>query len=591
MHARPAAFRAVTVRLSTTTVDALVALVAVAVVSAPLLRSNAPLDLVNHLWVVWAGGKALAQAGHPSYFINTTTQGVFNPWFAFYGGTLYMATGALSQLSGHPYVAYAGVTVLAIAATYVGTLVFGRQFGLRGLLAHAPALAVVTSAYYITDLYGRGAWTEFIALSAIAPLAASTVNLVRAPSWRPLPVFVFAVSAVVLSGSHNLTLLWSVTIAVAVLVVMWVGLGRPSRLPYRRLAMVAGLGLLAVLVNAWFLVTDVVYARDVVTSTTTTDPTGAVAAFDAASVLFDPIRTWPSSSAFPSIYVQVPEWFLGWGLAAGAALLWQPRASKSLRRVWIGAVIVVAVLLALILDNGIWSHIPYPFNQIQFPFRLNGFLLFAVAGVVLVGALALARAAPAERRRRTLAKFRIGLLAVAAVSLGLCVWQQWVPSTSVPGYFVNRDAAFVGPNVLPSSWYAVDPYADISAPIVDVPAGRNLTIAPSEVHGDRFAGRLDAPAGMAPIQTNIAGGAYVVQISGLRWLGRNPTGFAVVQRLKNGKGPVNIVVSTAHTAAMVWGSILSIVAIVMLAAILIYTAVRPRLRRSGAVDPPPAAGA
>ena len=103
--------------------------------------------------------------------------------------------------------------------------------------------------------------------------------------------------------------------------------------------------------------------------------------------------------------------------------------------------------------------------------------------------------------------------------------------------------------------------------------------------------RLDAPAGMAPIQTNIAGGAYVVQISGLRWLGRNPTGFAVVQRLKNGKGPVNIVVSTAHTAAMVWGSILSIVAIVMLAAILIYTAVRPRLRRSGAVDPPPAAGA
>jgi hypothetical protein len=588
VRARPAAFRAVSVRLSTTTVDVLVSLVVVAVVSAPLLRTNAPLDLVNHLWVSWAGGKALAQAGHPSYFINTTTQGVFNPWFAFYGGTLYMATGALSQLSGHPYVAFAAVTVAAIAATYVGTLVFGRQFGLRGLLAHAPALAVVTSAYYITDLYGRGAWTEFIALSAIAPLAASMIILIRAPNWRPLPVFCFVVSAVVLTGSHNLTLLWSVTIAVAALLVIWIGLGRPSRLPYRRMAMVAGLGLLAVLVNGWFLFTDVVYARDVVTSTTSTDPTGAVAAFDAASVLFDPFRTWPSSSAFPSIYVQVPEWFLGWGLAAGAALLWQPRASKSLRRVWISVVIVVAVLLALILDNSIWTHIPFPFNQIQFPFRLNGFLLFAVAAVVLLGALALEPAAPAERRRRTLAKFRIALLAVAAMSAVLCVWQEWVPSTTVAGYFVSRDAAFVGANVLPVSFYAVDPYADISAPIVPVPAGRNLTIDPAEVQGDRFAGRVAAPPGMAPIQTNIAGGDYVVHISGLRWLGRNPTGFAVVQRLKNGRGQVNIVVSTAHTAAFVAGSILSIVALVMLLAILIYTAVRPRLRRRATVDPPAA---
>jgi hypothetical protein len=171
---------------STKLIDVLVATAAIALVAAPLVgRFNAPLDFVNHLWVVWAAGKSLVQAGHPSYFINTTQQGVFDPWFAFYGGTLYEATGAISELIGHPYVAFAGVTVLAITGTYVGTLSLGRQFGLRGLLAHAPALAAVTSAYYITDLYGRGAWTEFIALSAIPPLAASAVYLVRAPRWRP----------------------------------------------------------------------------------------------------------------------------------------------------------------------------------------------------------------------------------------------------------------------------------------------------------------------------------------------------------------------------------------------------------------------
>jgi hypothetical protein len=86
---------------STKLIDVLVATAAIALVAAPLVgRFNAPLDFVNHLWVVWAAGKSLVQAGPPSYFINTTAQGVFDPWFAFYGGTLYEATGAISELIG-----------------------------------------------------------------------------------------------------------------------------------------------------------------------------------------------------------------------------------------------------------------------------------------------------------------------------------------------------------------------------------------------------------------------------------------------------------------------------------------------------------
>jgi uncharacterized integral membrane protein len=585
---RPTAFKLASVGRSARAIDVVVTSAAIALVAAPLLRSNAPLDLVNHLWIVWAAGKTFIQAGHPAFFINTTTQGVFNPWFAFYGGTLYELTGAISELIGHPYVAFAGVTVAAIAGAYVGTLSLGRQFGLRGLIAHAPALSVVTSAYYITDLYGRGAWTEFIALSAIPPLVASGVYLVGAPRWRPWPVAVFAVSAVILSGSHNITLLWSVTMGVAVLLVMRLALGHPQGHVYRRLAMVAGLGVLAGLVNSWFLITDVVYARDVVASVTTTMPTGAVAAFDSASVLLDPFRTWPASSAFPSIYVQVPDWFLAWALAAGAMLLWHHQASRGLRRVWVGGLLLVAVLLAIIVDNAVWSDVPYPFSQLQFPFRLNGYLLLVIGGVVLAGALALQQARTFERRRRKLRNLQLSLIAVSVVSVGLCLWQQWEPSTSVPGYFVTRQSAFGSPNVLPSSWYAVDPYNDTRAPIVAVPAGRVLTINPSQVHGDRFAGWVDVPPGLEPIQTNIAGGDYVVQISGLRRLGRNAAGFTVVGRLKKGRGRVHIVVQTAATGAIVIGSILSILAILTLLAIVIYTTIRGRTTgRPTQADPSP----
>jgi uncharacterized integral membrane protein len=571
--------------------DALIASIAVVAVAAPLLlRSNEELDFVNHLWVVWAAGKALAAVGHPTYFINTTTQGVFNPWFAFYGGTLYEATGALSEVLGHPYVAYGLVTVFGVASSYVGTLWLGRELGLRDWTAHAPALAVVTGAFYITNLYG-GAWTEFMPLSVIPLLLASGVNLLRAPAWRPGPVLAFAVAAVILTGSNDVSLVLSVTVGVFVAVVMWLALGRPRQLPYRRLAMVSGLAITAGLVNAWFLFTDLLYARDVSISTTSTPVTGAVSYFDSATFQLGLFRSAPSDSAFPGIYVQAPMWFLGWAVLAGAMLLWHHQARDVLRRAWIGGIVSLVLLLALIMDNAIWSGIPFPLDKVQFPFRLDSFVVFIVAGLVLAAALALHHADVFERRRRNLKQLKITLVAVAAVSAGLCLWQELAPTTNVPGYFVNRHAAFVSPRVLPPSWYAVDPYNDIRAPIVGVPAGRVLTIPPDAVHGDRFDASVLVPPGLGPIQTNISGGSYVVHISGLRWIGRNAAGFAVVERFKKGKGRVHLVVQTADTGAITAGWIVSVLAVVALLAALLGTAVRTWIkpRSTDRPDPAPAA--
>src|ERR1700722_12562354 len=96
--------------------DVLLSSAAILVIAAPLLftRTGFQVDFTNHLWLSWVAGKGLVQAGHPVYFINTTTEGVFNPFFAFYGGTLYMVTGAISELlGGHPTIAYVGVALLA----------------------------------------------------------------------------------------------------------------------------------------------------------------------------------------------------------------------------------------------------------------------------------------------------------------------------------------------------------------------------------------------------------------------------------------------------------------------------------------------
>jgi hypothetical protein len=116
-----------------------------------------------------------------------------------------------------------------------------------------------------------------------------------------------------------------------------------------------------------------------------------------------------------------------------------------------------------------------------------------------------------------------------------------------------------------------------------------LTINPSQVHGDRFAGWVQVPPGMAPIQTNIAGGDYVVHLTGLRWVGRSAQGFAVVERRKDGSGRVHVVITAAHTAAAVVGWILSVVAILVLLAVLVYAFIQARLASREGPAPPVAA--
>jgi hypothetical protein len=555
--------------------DLLVASVVVVLVAAPLLFTSSGFagDFTNHLWLIWAAGHALAQAGHPSYFLNASGAGVFDPWFAFYGGSLYMLVGAISALcGGHPIVAYVGVITLAVAGSYLGMLWLARELGLRGLKSHVPALVVVTSAYYITTLYGRGAWPEFMATTAIAPLLASGVHLARSARWRPGPILAFVVSAVIFTGSHNITLLWGSLIAAGSGVTLWLALGRPRQLPARRLRMLAGLGVVSVGINAWYLVPDFAYAADT-RAYINAVPYAAYSFFDTPQVLFDPLRTVPAASSTPALFVQIPVWFLAWGLLAGVMLLARRGPRDALRRVWIGILVVLGALLGTLMFTPIWSYMPFPFDSIQYPYRLGTYIYYAVSWLVLAATLGLQRASAERAACRVTGGLRLALAGTCAVSIGLCVWQQWVPNTRTTASYANRRQALADMDAVPRTWPGLaqhEPsfYDDNAARVVAVPGNRSLTIAPRQVRGDHFSAWMQVPAGLAPIQTNISGGSYIVQISGLTRIGRNQAGFAVVRRTRPGDGPVHVTVQTARSAPIVLGWALSLGAFLTILAIL-----------------------
>jgi hypothetical protein len=569
-----------------TKVDALLAAAVVLMVSSPMLltRSGFGEDFTNAMWMAWVAGKNLVQAGHPVYFANTTTLGAFYPLFAFYGGPLYTYTGAVSELlGGQAEVAFILLTMLAILGVYGSVLWLGREFGLRGLTAHAPALVAVTSAYYITNLYGRGDWTEFMATSSLAPLVASGVHLARSERWRAFPMAIFVASVVLLTSGHNITLLWGTTIGVAALLFVWLVQGAPRRLPYRRLAMLGGLGLMGALINAWYLLPDVTFAGQVAVAHA--EPTSSAVwrmskMFNLPEILLYPFRRVPSQSSTPALYVQAPDWFIVWGLLAAALLLRHAAVSRALRRLWVSMFVILVAILGMIMLKLFWRFVYYPFSEIIIPYRLCTYVFYATAGLVLIAALALQRVAARGDSQRTVRGLWTALAGVAAVSICLCVWQLWVPNTRFSESYANRSGALASATTMPASWYAIGDYSDWQVKLAVAPANRQLLIPPGAVQGDRFDAWMNVPAGSQPIQTNIAGGSYIVHIGGLRVVGRTREDLAVVKRIAGGSGPVHVVVETTRSTAGELGRTISSVTLLATFAVLAYAALRPRWARA-----------
>jgi hypothetical protein len=561
-------------------IDLAIATLAVLLIASPMLFTSDGFypEFTNAIWKAGYQQHMIAAHLHPTLFLQTSQLGVFYPEFAFYGGTLFAITGALAVvLGGSTILAFEVATLAGIAAAYGGLFWLARQLGVKGLLAHAPALVFVTSAYYVTDLYGRGDWAEFMAVSALPLVLAASLRLVRG-RFSVGPVACLVAASVVFSGSHNITLLWGSTLAAVALVVYWLASGRSRELPWRRMLAVAGVIALGVALNGWFLLPDVSYAHRTIISGAI-KPWSETAIWNTFGVVFDPLRAVPSEPHKNAQYVQAPVLALIWGLLA-LPIAWRDRR---LRAGVATALIVIAGLLVLIMSSGAYELLPTVFRQIQFAYRLQTYVALAIAGLVLVGALALTRRAQSARATRSDRPLELGLGLVVAFSLALAAWQLWVPNTHVYGSYANRADALRGPPTqLPlSSWYSRNDYGDRSLPIVA--ATDKFSFDPAAVEDNRLTGPVSFPAGLRPFATNIAGGPYLVHVGGgVRVVGRTEEGELVLKRTRDGSQPVDIEVRAQLSTPVVLGRITTATSAALLLALALVAAVRRLRKRSAA---------
>ena len=563
---------------------------------SPMLFSGSTFggDWPTHLWLVQMQARNIEALGHPSLFLQSTL-GAFEPWYAFYGGTLYSIAGGAAVLTGgHTLAIYILSFALAIAMAYGGCTWLARQCGLRGWFAHVPGVLLVTTAYYIANIFARGAWPETVATSAIPLVLAAGLWLLRAPSWRAGPLLAFVVGVVLFTGSHNITLLYGTVFLALLCATVAAAVGRRALPPWPRIAAVIILGLLATAVNLWFLLPDIAFEGKITISQLFTEAPHVTGGMT-PQLLLDPIRRSQTPN-FPTMDLQIPTLAIVWALVV-LGLCWRG-LERRWRRLAMAVTVTSLPFLAIAFENSLWHDVPRIFWSIQFPYRLLSYVDFFAVGIVTIALVAIMR-----DQRKGAAKMLLPiLLAVGALILSAEAAQSVSEAWSGPSSLHSRSEAFPGGSKLPSFWSTFVTYhqdQDISMPVLasttinEIPGltfynGEGANVIPVPVDGtpkDGYSVTFTPPKN-GTIGTDVISGPYLVAVHGAKWVGRFPYQELILSVKKNRLGPNRVTFSEARTWPIVlgkWSSVTSVLVLGLLLLVLVLRR-RPALRGRGSTQ-------
>ena len=400
--------------------------------------------------------------------------------------------------------------ILGFAAAYGGWYWLSRSAGVGRWLAHAPALLFVTSACYLTLVYGEGDWAEFLGMSMIPLMLAAGVSVLRAERLCFAPAIALAVSSIVFFGSHDLTTLWASSFALLMGVVLLICVPGVRRLASGRgLLRLVALVIPAALVNAWFLLPTLAYAShtkiggNYAIARETLHQTMPLVSF-AHLFTLSRASTVPQT---PDYALALPTAAIAWVLVSIAILLIHPRRGPWVRMLVIFS-LASAAIVVLMTHAGLLLALPKPYTILQFSYRLEGYVLMGVTAAVLA---ILVRTRSDSSRIRIWWWTFLPVLVLSAV--GAVQQVDAYPRTPLPREAVLGSQGEVFAEVFKD-------YAYVPLPLVGGPELPRLTIYPNQIHGSSVTVTLAARPGQM-VDTNIGGGPDLLHITGARVVGRD----------------------------------------------------------------------
>jgi hypothetical protein len=557
------------------------ALVVIGALVRPLIFSHSTFntDWVEQLWFMSQQALAIRANHAPSLFLNYRG-GVLYPHYAFYGGTLYALSGALTLLLGNaPVAGYVLTYLLGFAASYGGWYWMGRMAGLGRLWAQIPGLLFVSSAYYLTLVYARGDWPEFMGVSMISLSIAAGLSVLRSDRLRLWPAVALVGSSTVFFGSHSLTLVWGGTLIVVVAIATVVAVPQARREVTRAGAIrVAGLVIPALLINAWFLCPAIAYeASTEIANAYKLWRTVLRGSRHLVSMhhLFSLSRSNAIGSG-PNFALTLPVLTIGWVLVSLATLTVRGLAAAWTRMLLI-CVGVATLMLVMMTNAGLILVLPRAYSTLQYSYRLESYILLALSGA------ALAVLVLSERGGRGLRLWSWMIVPIAIFSVVGAIGQ-------VGGYSTAGDSqtALAELNRPSQSTRKFLDYVDVrQTTVVEDPYGEPPTVYFNTTAGqdNRFTAVTHLTLGQV-VDTNLEGPPTLVHVTGARIIGSDIGGYEVMAvgsvrapewRARGRPVRETITVGPRSSFPVVLGRYLSLVGLIMLSAELSPLMVR-RLR-------------
>jgi hypothetical protein len=541
----------------------LLAAAVIALMVQPMVigRTFIGFDWYAHLWYVEHAEQTLKDHWLPSLYAHNTL-GVFDPHYAFYGGTLYMLAGVLSLLSGSPEHGFVLSWALGFAGAYGGWYWLARQAGVGRWPAHIPGILFVTSPYYLATIYAGASWGELMTVAAIPLLMASALAVLRDTRLRPWPAAALAISTIVATGSHNLTLLWAATVLAAftavTLAVTPAARRLVTRAGLRRLAVVA---IPALAVNAWFLLPDLVLAGRTAIAH---DSFLAAQYLHSAMHMLEPDKLLSLGRAsneprIPHYSLQLPLLAVGW-VVLGLAVAW-----SGWRAPWWRVVVVllaIIVPLSVLMTQFDWLvKLPKPWGLLQFGFRLEAYILIGAVGAVVA---VLALAARAGRRGRIWTAVLVPVALVSVVQGFTQIHQDNPKNLQLPPWPSER------PHHTPAFAPGSGDYAALRLNVFAKTSSYS-TARFSPVAAERT-GRTTATVQAFPgqvVRSNLIAVPDLVKLKGATFFGRDADGAALLSLTDDAgsSGTARITAQAARPWPVPVGAALSVLGLLGLAAL------------------------
>lgn len=534
-------------------------------------------DWYTHLWYIWHQEGSIKQNLVPSLY-NFNQTGIFDPHFAFYGGTLYVLTALVAVVTGH-VAAFVISWIMAFAMAEGGFYWLARQAGAGPVVSHAPGVLFISSAWWLSGIYAWGSWGQAVATSSLVLLVASAIAVLRADRLRLGPAAALAFSTLMYTGSHNLTMLWASTLSVITLAVILAIVPAARRLLFQK-AGLKRLGLVmvpAVLVNAWFLVPDVLYQGQTLIAKNAVFAEGLVTTsmnFVEAKYLFT-LHYTNGITGFTHQSAALPLLGVAWG--AVALLL----ALPAWRSMWMRLALVAFAVMVLIwqlhtrLSWILW--LPSPYDRIQAPYRLQAYITLGM-GAFVVCALALI-ARTRDWRRWWLVGLLPAVLITVVTASGFVsepLGPQYHPPWSQPRPYWAQD----------EPPYGAGDYVDGRFDQLQIDPTMERAVFDAKVAQDKLKVSTKVLASPGQIvASNLKAATWLVKVDGAKIVAMDPLGNAIleVQDQPDAKGNVTLTAQAKTPASVIFGRILTLLGLAGLA----YGAVR--LIRSRRDEPAPPA--